>query len=248
MFCIYFSFPTKPFPAVASEPHFLSSLADLGKRIDGPRLGRQSNLTRGGLCLSCPSWCRVRRPARPLALHTRSSPAAAEETGRRREDMREGVPSVLCRRVLLRCNTTNESPQGRWARHKISRNSGCAGALSGFDQAFQPSPSLFGLSLLPCIPTLSSFLFFPSSIPANNGSNHPPPPRIASCRPSVFRVRVRATTTGLYCIASSSHTGTGTGTGIDTTRNRPDDETVSRPGLSLSGISHPIIGVSSDDG
>lgn len=55
MFCIYFSFPTNPIPPVASEPPFLSYLADLGKRIDGPGLRRQTNLTRGGTFLIL-SW------------------------------------------------------------------------------------------------------------------------------------------------------------------------------------------------
>src|SRR6187402_2186903 len=53
-FAFIFHFPTKPFLAVAS-----GVFTDLGKRIDGPGLGRQSNKRGTFLVLS---WCRVRRP------------------------------------------------------------------------------------------------------------------------------------------------------------------------------------------
>lgn len=93
--------------------------------------------TRGGLYSSCPVLVSSATPRpRPLALHTRSSPAAATE-----EERREGVPSVLSRRTLLpSCGATPQTNPPKavvWVRHQISRNSGCVGALSGFDQAFR---------------------------------------------------------------------------------------------------------------
>lgn len=191
--------------------------ADLGKRIDGPELGRTAE-QEGDFSPFASSSATPRPRPRPLALHTRSSPARTEEK-------REGVPSVLSRRTLLRCNTTDESPQGGrvWVRHQISRNSGCVGALSGFDQAFRRCRCCRSLACCrAAIPTISVLLFFPSSTTPANKRPPPSPPRITPC---ILRVRVHATATGLlvsvatapHCTASHHHhthrhrhTGTGT--------------------------------------
>lgn len=191
MFCVYFSFPTNPIPPVASEPPSPTRPADLGKRIDGPELGRQNK--RGTLLLlSCPGVeCDAQAQAFGLA-----HPFVSRRRNRRGEKRGGPVgPLPPYPPTLLRCNTTDESPQG-----------GCVGETPDFTElrvcwcpvglrsGIPPSLllSLFGLRFLPCIPTISALLFFPtSSTPANNAS--PPPPRPDRALQS--RVRVHATAT-----------------------------------------------------
>lgn len=216
MFCVYFSFPTNPIPPVASEPPSPTRPADLGKRTDGPELGRQNK--RGGLYSSCPVLVSSATPRpRPLALHTRSSPAAATE-----EERREGGPSVLSRRTLLpSCGATPQTNPPKavvWVRHQISRNSGCVGALSGFDQAFRRRCCCRSLARGFC--RASQLYLLCSSFPLHQHQlimHHPPPPPpppAPGSRPAEPGPSPRNGNSWFpwppHRIASSSHTGTGT--------------------------------------
>lgn len=247
MFCVYFSFPTNPIPPVASEPPSPTRPADLGKRIDGPELGRQNK--RGTLLLlSCPGVeCDAQAQAFGLA-----HPFVSRRRNRRGEKRGGPVgPLPPYPPTLLRCNTTDESPQG-----------GCVGETPDFTElrvcwcpvglrsGIPPSLllSLFGLRFLPCIPTISALLFFPpSSPPANKASPPPPPPGSRPAEPGPSPRNGNSWfpwpphRTALHrIIITHRHRHTGTGT-----RRRPDRRNCVSvpPACPFRVFPYPIIGV-----